>query len=88
MCRKYIGGIILYDFFKLIFHIEFFIVPISAGFLTWAAINGKNKKPYLIAVISSTVMFILSFIGVYINSPPDIRASMRTELYRSLNIEE
>ena len=79
---------VLYDFFKLIFHIEFFLVPISAGFLSWAAIKGKNKRPYLMALVISSVMFVLSFIGVYVNSEPEIRESMQTEFAKSLSIEE
>ncbi|MBR1398042.1 MAG: hypothetical protein IJ563_11000 [Selenomonadaceae bacterium] len=78
----------MYDFFKLIYHIEFFLVPISFGFLSYAMINGKNKKPYVMAVISSIIMFIISFIGVYINDTPEHRESMRTSLYRTLNVDE
>ena len=78
----------MYDFFKLIFHIEFFLVPIIAGFLTRAAINGKKKGPYVRALVISFVMFILSFIGVYINSAPEIRESMRVEFEKSISFGE
>ena len=78
----------MYDFFKLIYHIEFFLVPIIAGFLTRAAINGKNKGPYLRALVISFVMFILSFIGVVINSPQEIRESMKTEFEKNIAVFE
>ena len=78
----------MYEYFKLIFHIEFFLLPTSVGFLSHAAIKGKNKKPYIIAVISCAVMFIVSFIGVYVNSPQDVRDTMRMELYRNLGVDE
>ena len=77
-----------YDFFKLIYHIEFFLIPIIAGFLSHAAIKGKRKKPYVMALVCSIVMFILSFIGVYINSPPEIRDSMKTSFEKSMTFSE
>ncbi len=77
------------DFFKLIFHLEFFIVPISAGFLSYAYINGKkSKKKFLRLLIISTGMLIISFIGIYVNSPPEIRESMRDNFVQSISFEE
>ena len=78
-----------YDYFKLIFHIECFVVPILGGFLSWALINGKkNSKRYLMALILSTGVLIISFIGVYINSAPEIRASMRDNFVKTITFEE
>ena len=79
---------ILYDFFKLIFHIEFFLVPIIAGFLTRAIIKGKEKRPYIIALVTSSIMFVLAFVGVYVNSAPEIRASMQAEFAKSISFED
>ena len=78
-----------YDFFKLVFHIECFLVPIAAGFLSWALINGKkNWRKYLWTLIFSTGVLIVSFIGVFINSPPEIRASMHDNFIKSISFEE
>ncbi|MBR1730148.1 MAG: hypothetical protein IJ728_11575 [Selenomonadaceae bacterium] len=78
----------MYEFFKIIFYIEFFVLPISAGFLTRALIKGKKIKPYLIAVASSSIMLVVSFIGIYLNAPPDIRASIRNKFEQLFYIEE
>lgn len=78
----------MYDFFKLIFHIEFFLVPIIAGFLTRAIIKGKEKRPYIIALVTSGIMFVLAFVGVYVNSAPEIRESMQAEFAKSLSLGE
>ena len=75
----------MYDFFKLIYHIEFFLIPIIAGLLSRAAIKGKKKKPYFMALTCSIIMFILSFIGVYINAPQEIRDSMKTSFEQSMS---
>ena len=78
-----------YDYFKLVFHIECFVVPILGGFLSWALINGKkSSKKFFMALLLSTGVLIVSFIGVYINSPADIRASMRDNFVKSITFEE
>ena len=78
-----------YEYFKLIFHIECFLVPIRGGFLSWAMINGKkSKKKFLMAFILSTGILIVSFIGVYINSPAEIREDMRNNFEKSIMLEE
>ncbi len=75
----------MYDFFKIIFYIEFFVFPISAGLLSYAAIRGNRKKPYVIATVQSFIMLILSLFGVYINAPPEIHESMRISIERTLS---
>ena len=74
----------LYDFFKIIFYIEFFVFPISAGLLSYAAIRGNRKKTYIIATVQSFIMLILSLFGVYINAPPEVTDSSALQ---SLNAE-
>ena len=74
----------MYEFFKLIYHIEFFLIPISAGFLTHAAIKGKKKKPYVMALIISTIVFILALTGAILNAPLEIRSSILTSLEKTL----
>lgn len=75
----------MYEFFKIIFYIEFFVFPISAGLLTRVAIKGKKKRPFVLAMISSAVMLIISLIGIYLNAPPEIRDSMRTSLEQTFS---
>ena len=77
------------DFFKLIFHIECFIVPISAGLLSYAYINGKkSKRKFLLTFLLSSGILLISFIGVYVNSPDEIRQSMRDNFVQSISFEE
>ena len=78
----------MYRFFELIFYIEFFLVPISVGFFTHALIKGKNKKPYLLAVISTTTMFILSFIGIYINGTQEKRDEIKAGFVQMLQLDQ
>ena len=76
------------DFFKLVFHIECFVVPITAGFLSWALIKGKPARRFLLSLIFSSGVLIISFIGVYVNSPVEIRDSMRDNFAKSIALDE
>ena len=75
----------MFDFFNWIFRIEFFIIPISAGLLSRAAIKGKPKKPYVIALISAFIMLLLSTFGMYINDTPERQANVRASLSQTLS---
>ena len=77
-----------YNFFRIIFYIEFFVFPISAGLLSYAAIKGRKKRPFVFAMVSSFIMLIVSLIGIYLNAPPEIRESMRTSLEQSFSVEQ
>ena len=76
------------EYFRLVMHIEIFLVPIMAGLLSWAMINDKqSKRKFLIALVLSTGVLLLSFIGVYLNSPSDIRDSMKDNFAKSISLE-
>lgn len=78
------------EFFRLVFEVNFFVFPISAGFLTYRKIHGKTGGRPLRMMIMSIIMLMLSFVGVVVNETPEHRVQMLHNVEKSLNdfIEE
>jgi|GEM_PF-2559778 len=70
------------EFCKLIFEINFFIFPISAGILAYKKIHGKPADRFFRLMISSLVMLVLSYTGVFVNETPEHRAEILSNLER------
>ena len=73
------------EFFRLVFEVNFFVFPISAGFLTYRKIHGKTGGRPLRMMIMSIIMLTLSFIGIVINETPEHRVEMLHNVEKSLN---
>ena len=73
------------ELFKLVFEINFFVFPISAGFLTYRKIRGRPGGRPLRMMIMSIIMLTLSFIGIVINETPEHRVDMLHNVERALN---
>ena len=73
------------EFFRLVFEVNFFVFPISAGFLTYRKIHGKTGGRPLRMMIMSIIMLTLSFIGIVINETPEHRVDMLHNVEKSLN---
>ena len=73
------------EFFKLVFEVNFFVFPISAGFLTYRKIHGKPGGRPLRMMVMSIIMLTLSFIGVVVNETPEHRVEMLHNVEKSLN---
>ena len=74
--------------FRILFEIYFFVFPISAGWLTYKKINGKDAKRAWRITISSGVMLLITWFGVFINSPVEVRADYIHKVKVYFNIEE
>ena len=59
------------EFCTLILQINFFVLPISAGILTYKKIHGKPGGRYVRMVIMSLIMIFLSYTGVIMNETPE-----------------
>ena len=73
------------EFFRLVFEVNFFVFPISAGFLTYRKIHGKTGGRPLRMMIMSIIMLTLSFIGIVVNETPEHRVDMLHNVEKSLN---
>lgn len=73
------------EFFRLVFEVNFFVFPISAGFFTYRKIHGKKGGRPLRMMIMSMIMLTLSFIGIVINETPEHRVEMLHNVEKSLN---
>lgn len=73
------------EFFRLVFEVNFFVFPISAGFLTYRKIHGKTGGRPLRMMVMSIIMLTLSFIGIVINETPEHRVEMLHNVEKSLN---
>lgn len=72
------------EFFKLVFEVNFFVFPISAGFLTHRKIKGKTGGRPLRMMIMSIIMLMLSFVGIVVNETPEHRVEMLHNVEKSL----
>lgn len=72
------------ELFKLVFEINFFVFPISAGFLTYRKIHGKPGGRPLRMMIMSIFMLMLSFVGIVVNETPEHRVQMLHNVEKSL----
>ena len=75
----------LLEWFKLVCEINFFIFPISAGFLTYRKIHGKPGGRVLRLTITSGIILILSWIGFLINHTPEQKEEMIKQVEQSLS---
>ena len=74
--------------FRILFEIYFFVFPISAGWLTYKKINGKDAKRAWRITISSGVMLLITWFGVFINSPVEVRANVINTVKTYFHVEE
>ena len=68
------------EFCTLILQINFFVFPISAGFLTYRKIKGKPGGRFLRMTVMSFIMIILSYTGVVVNETPERRQEIINNL--------
>ncbi len=73
------------EWFKIVCEINFFLFPISAGFLSYRKIHGKPAGRYLTMTIMSGIVLILSWVGFLINHTPEQKAEMIKQIEQSLN---
>lgn len=73
------------EFCKLIFEINFFIFPISAGFLTYKKIHGRPAGRFFRMTVMSGIMLFISLCGVYVNETPENRQAILQNIERSLS---
>lgn len=63
-------------FCTLILQVNFFVLPISAGFFTYKKIHGKPADRFLRMMVMSFTMIILSYVGIVVNETPERRAEI------------
>ena len=63
-------------FCTLILQVNFFVFPISAGFLTYKKIHGKPADRYFRMMVMSFIMILLSYTGVVLNETQEHRAEI------------
>lgn len=64
------------EFCTLILQVNFFVFPISAGFLSYKKIKGKPAGRYFRMTVMSFIMILLSYTGVVLNETPEHRAEI------------
>ena len=74
--------------FRFLFEIYFFVFPISAGWLTYRKLKGKDCKRAWKIVISSGVMLLITWFGVFINESQEVKADYIHKVKVYFNIEE
>ena len=74
--------------FRFLFELYFFIFPISAGWLTYKKLNGKDTKRALRVTISSGVMLLITWFGVFINESQEVKADYIQKVKVYFNVEE
>jgi len=62
------------ELFRFVFEVNFLIFPISAGWLSYRKIKGKDGGRALRMMISSGIMMLLAWTGVFMNETPEVRA--------------
>lgn len=72
------------EFCKLIVEINFFLFPISAGFLTYRKIKGRPAGRFFRMTVMSGIMFFISLCGVFVNETPEHRQEILQNLERAL----
>ena len=74
--------------FTYLFEIYFFVFPISAGWLSYRKIKGKDAKRAWRITISSGVILLITWFGVFINSPVEVRANVINTVKAYFHVEE
>ncbi len=76
------------ELFRLIFEINFFIFPISAGILSYKKIKGKPAGRFLRITVMSFIWLIISWVGVFVNETPEHKQEFIKQIEQSLAEEE
>ncbi|MBO4401889.1 MAG: hypothetical protein J5809_08605 [Selenomonadaceae bacterium] len=76
------------EIFRFVFEVNFFVFPISAGWLTWRKLRGKPAGRPLRMMIMSAIMMALTFIGILINETPENKARVLGNIHHMLEIGE
>lgn len=74
-------------FCTLILQVNFFVFPISAGFLAYKKIHGKPADRYFRMMVMSFVMILLSYTGVVLNESPEHRAEIVNNWKKIVTLE-
>ena len=69
-------------FCTIILQVNFFVLPISAGILSYKKIKGKPAGRYFRMTIMSLIMIILSYTGVVLNETPERRQEIINNLHQ------
>ena len=62
------------EIFRFIFEVNFLIFPISAGWLSYRKIKGKDGGRALRMTISSGIMMLVAWTGVFMNETQEVKA--------------
>lgn len=76
------------EIFRFVFEVNFLIFPISAGWLSYRKIKGKPGGRALRMMISSGIMMILAWTGVFMNESVEVRADYLHKVKVYFNVEE
>lgn len=64
------------EIFRFVFEVNFFVFPISAGWLSYRKIRGKTAGRPLRMMIMSAIMMAISLMGIFVNETPEHRAQI------------
>ncbi len=67
-------------FCTLILQVNFFVMPISAGFWSYKKIKGKPAGRFARMTIMSLIMIMLSYTGIVLNETPERRQEIINNL--------
>lgn len=76
------------EIFRFVFEINFLIFPISAGWLTYRKINGKDGGRALRMTISSGIVMLLAWTGVFLNESYEVKAQYLQRVEKYFGVEE
>lgn len=76
------------ELFRFIFEVNFLIFPISAGWLTYRKIKGKDGGRALRMMISSGIMMLLAWTGVFMNETQEVKADYIHKVKVYFHVEE
>ena len=62
------------EIFRFVFEINFLIFPLSAGWLSYRKIKGKPGGRALRMTISSLIMMLLAWTGIFMNETREVKA--------------
>ena len=74
--------------FRFLFEIYFFVFPISAGWLTYRKLHGKDCKRAWRITISSGVLLLITWFGVFMNESVEVRADYIHQVKVYFGVEE
>lgn len=74
--------------FKIIFMINFFIFPISAGFLSYRKIRGRPAGRFFRMTVMSLIMLLLSWTGILLNESQENKLKTIENIHQSLDFDE